>query len=1278
MIVQRLDCVGAAIRLVMNEDEDEDKWCYNTTTINKTAADPSVSSPSPTISLASSSQLSSPILSESSFHTSFEVSTIPSHQSHPDEFLDIFSGDSDSDNDSHIHASSSYRSISRSRTFDSRNFADLKNDSRTINNDDDNDNNIEQEEDDDDDDDVDFYSIQLSSSSWSNSRRSSMSGSGIFPRHYGSTTGSTCTLATGIISTTNISTSSSNVLASNSTSALNFISTSVTPLPAVVARTGSLPRRIGNSLTFARSLFRPASAVVVSEEDEELFSLKSTLPRSNSDTLTVPETSQPGSKSPESHPHPHPHSSASSASSTTRRSSVSSSNNTSPLSSSISTFSSVDAPLTVTKYHNHAATTTTTNTHGGAVSSLALQKKPQRQKSSSSFTSSIFTGVTSLQQISADGTPDTDASSFHTANGSLSDVANVHEIPGSSGGGGGGGNGLRAGISVVMGTMAVTGGVVGLVPTATQQPLDKNTAIATKTKTSPSESPLAQAPTKCNNNKPSSSSSSSSSNPTPNSTSTSSTRVYRAPPSPSPSPEPSILHSNESESSSPILESLGSDLLSDDFAATSLILPPSPPISKGKADLSKTPQVTVTATSPPQSFTLITGSTQTENVSLSEDPKLPAVSVSVADTLAVADSIQTSNVVKRRHNANTRSISSLGSFEIADFGDYKTNKKSSSGSDGITLSPLTATSPTPLRRRQDRPSHRLSFSGISLLSPAESPLLAFDQTSQASSRNSVHTKRSNMNKVEHRLMASRSMYNLATPNVADITPVTDLSGYYATANAPATSSSTSSTSSNSNNTASSAVRHIRAFSKSFLHKYSSSDSKVRALEEHSIPYSTIPEGSVPPSTQPPSSTITETNHMVGLGLDLSSKLGQPLRQTYAHSRDVSAPLPGRMSLDGSHHHSHTASASSHIIYSSSMSILPVTSPSTSLVASEMTQQSQQLQQQHLLSDTREDSFKKTLKSPISRLFKRRAASTPESKTLNKQISMSGLLQQQPRPATSSFSSCGNDPSRNGSLMRKPVHKNSLPTIPLSSVRGDISVNWEQDPLLEQYFDSESLADNAKAPFIPPKRGNRQRDIDEHRRRIQQEAEREKEEREKNRKAWFQQKTEQTTSNEELEKDRAEKLLSEKRKLEDDVRGLRKEIEGLKRAIQKEIQQEEEAERKRKQNGFKRFAETLIIPEPFDSRPSTASSGSVYSSSVKSLSSKSNAKTTNDPEPRPESSSLSVIRREALERTLTEKLSVFEITQKKSHEVGILLSRAYKKRRDVGSSGAEFWIHSVSA
>lgn len=226
------------------------------------------------------------------------------------------------------------------------------------------------------------------------------------------------------------------------------------------------------------------------------------------------------------------------------------------------------------------------------------------------------------------------------------------------------------------------------------------------------------------------------------------------------------------------------------------------------------------------------------------------------------------------------------------------------------------------------------------------------------------------------------------------------------------------------------------------------------------------------------------------------------------------------------------------------------------------------------------------------------------------------------------------------------------------MRGDISVNWEQDPLLEQYFDSESLADNAKAPFIPPKRGNRQRDIDEHRRRIQQEAEREKEEREKTAKLGSNKNRTDYKQRGAGER-QSRKASFRKRKLEDDVRGLRKEIEGLKRAIQKEIQQEEEAERKRKQNGFKRFAETLIIPEPFDSRPSTASSGSVYSSSVKSLSSKSNAKTTNDPEPRPESSSLSVIRREALERTLTEKLSVFEITQKKSHEVGILLSRAYK-------------------
>lgn len=1249
MIIQRLDNVGAAIRLVMNEDDE----------VNRRKV-----------------ELSSRITSVSSSESSLK--SLPSAQqenSTDDYLLDVFDGDSDDNDDN-----GSYKRSSRSRKMLS--YQDYEN----------------REEEDDDD----FYSIRMSMCGWNNNDTSisrSSSSTGVSSLYNGATANNSIIFSSPSMTPyyTHSSNSTGNIGSTTRESSLK--------------RTGTMPR---NSKVFGRSLVRTTSSITmqtVSDAELSSFSfINHTIPiipaasRSSqrpSSTMTAMAVTTPELIS---------SSSSASSSSSTGKFSNNSSANSSPLSSTISTFNSVDPSLIVSDYaktpqYQISALTNVAGLHGmpGLSAHCHSTESVVDAGGFSVSRQSTMYATSTAGSVSMDN----DCSSFHTASESMTeDFSDSSSLPASPPRQAESGGVLSSSLETASVPLPLTAVDLPHAPFSNAQMRLSAAPSAKRNSHMPSLATLVADHPSCNSGVPS-----------PRNT---------PPPASLPLPWnlhlPSFLHKRSSSSTSSTLsEHLSSDKT---YHVSSLILPPSP-------DSTHLDAKNVAARSPLSSL-LTTTSRASAAFADADISSYIFPPPSTGDRLAPVPDTETAPAAgashtptttrRRRAHANTRSVSSIASFPYSshssvDPSEYKYTHSPSGSNDYSMKTPTlsnftigTLSSPSTTRRRSDRkPHNRHSLSGLSALSssPGSSPLeLQTDQfpspTPRSAFRNSIRRNSISMSlDLQGSSLASRSLYNLqtATPTVTDLTS-SNKSNHTIQPTTPITS-------------ASAAVRHLKAISKSILHKYSggsmpSGSSRDKGLEA-SVPYSTIAEsGDLPTTVKPPPSSRStrDLNVLLGLGLNLDSRPGTSGTQVSTDGSVYSAYPSTRMSLDQppSNYHNNT----NHIIYSSSASV--IRSPTNSVFPTATTTNTGDIVLPLASSSTmKEDSIRRAFKSPITKFFKRRTTASSENaqqpaqpeargqKHLSKHASMSALVQHRQSGSGSSA-----DQSRKPSQIRKPVHKNSLPSIPLSSVRGeDINVNWEEDPLLEQYFPAPEEDDTTKTkPSIPGKRGDRRRGIEEHRRRLVKQEEDEKAEKQRTRQQWIKQKT--SGKPDDADKDRADKLYVEKRELESQVRDLKKEIAGLQKAIEKEMQLEEDEERRRKQNGFKRSTDLSLqhSPTPSNSSESNLSSTSSSTSSGTGITSMSGASNSthslfrlakasktlfpqqlsggSDSRARSSSVSLSHIRRQALEHTLTEKLADFELAQKKSHEVGILLSRAYKRRRNTGSSGAEFWIHSISA
>lgn len=321
--------------------------------------------------------------------------------------------------------------------------------------------------------------------------------------------------------------------------------------------------------------------------------------------------------------------------------------------------------------------------------------------------------------------------------------------------------------------------------------------------------------------------------------------------------------------------------------------------------------------------------------------------------------------------------------------------------------------------------------------------------------------------------------------------------------------------------------------------------------------------------------------------------------------------------------------------------------------------------------------------------RQRLASAFHKRNTETSVSLSNIQVHQQNQSVGDLASVSNQYKK--PVNRKPVRKNSLPTIHLSTGA------WEQDPLLEEYFkvDHSSSAnetieegdehnDELDVQF-PNSKGHLRKSSGKLN--LQQELQR---------KASISgMKSEKESTPEELD-DRAAQLHSRRKELDGQIRELKKEITGLKTIIDKEIAEQEEAMRKKRQeeilskvysevSGTTASGNTAINTTPSSPSPSTDSQVSATSSNSKV--SVSTAATSSDGHistslhqagvSESESKDLALLQRKALEKTLSEKLATLEATERECHNVGVLLSRACKRRRECGAGAAEFWVQSVT-
>lgn len=135
-------------------------------------------------------------------------------------------------------------------------------------------------------------------------------------------------------------------------------------------------------------------------------------------------------------------------------------------------------------------------------------------------------------------------------------------------------------------------------------------------------------------------------------------------------------------------------------------------------------------------------------------------------------------------------------------------------------------------------------------------------------------------------------------------------------------------------------------------------------------------------------------------------------------------------------------------------------------------------------------------------------------------------------------------------------------------------------------------------------------------------------------------------------DHSDKLLMEQRALEAKAKDLKTEINNLRTLIEKGRSSEDEAKRKKKEVNFK---SSIMAHSPSSSSGNNKSNFTDLGSGIKISGSNGHS---------------------ALEETLSHKFAELESVQKKAHEAGVLLSRAWKKRRNDG--GTDFWINNMSS
>lgn len=251
-----------------------------------------------------------------------------------------------------------------------------------------------------------------------------------------------------------------------------------------------------------------------------------------------------------------------------------------------------------------------------------------------------------------------------------------------------------------------------------------------------------------------------------------------------------------------------------------------------------------------------------------------------------------------------------------------------------------------------------------------------------------------------------------------------------------------------------------------------------------------------------------------------------------------------------------------------------------------------------------------------------------------------------------------------SVARKPVRKDSL--LDITTILNSQPSKWEDDPLIEQYFqeaddDKESKTGNSGEDSSLKNGTQRQGSVDKASKDGCNSSRSGSGTLSTFSSALFAGKTIDEGSSSSSRngsnnknryrdteaKDRTDKLMAQRRELEQNIRGLKTEINGLRELIETN----KETSRQKKQGVFKNSISSLDSPTQSTLTPSKSFHGA-HNDNVEQL------------------------QRNALESTLKKKYAELEIVQRKNHEVGVLLSRAWKRRRNEG--GGEFWVHSVSS
>lgn len=654
----------------------------------------------------------------------------------------------------------------------------------------------------------------------------------------------------------------------------------------------------------------------------------------------------------------------------------------------------------------------------------------------------------------------------------------------------------------------------------------------------------------------------------------------------------------------------------------------------------------------------------------------------------------------------------------------------------------------PRRRRAERYLHnRLSLSGISLSSSSSSnPASPFfsgtpivDQS--LPSAPSIPFDSNNKGKPVSDILNSkrRSSVSLSSEPLNQENP----SSFQESDLSPAVASSTS------------AVRHIKAFSKSFLMKHNSTTGTTRSLEQHSVPYSTIPESSVLPSTVPtahknsapstlapdhplvlaatatartlghkssmpvlmeygndgsalsnvtsnpsnynsfrkrsmPSFTASLRDELMGSTSSAFDSPPKPLQSDTHINSNLDSGTPSSapdLNASGTHSHVHTgvpqpgpstfntiprsrsgplsaalgnlhhrASVASFSNLTSMSNFSSLNFPQDALNhASNNTNPSTPNNVSPPAVKPNDSESSNSNKFTIARLFKRRTASattTADEGSFHSTFSKHKFFHRSSGQRSVSVTDIPEESTSTENVLRKgvsrkPVRKNSLldiPTIP--SIHPG---KWEDDPLIEQYFQGDeekehtdtenkpltasTKVSSTATPSVPAKNTSRRLSVEpnsKHYSDIERMI------------AESNSYDEDINLNEPSDQDRADVLQTKTRFLERKVVSLKNDIDGLRTIIEQERMKEEELERKKKEIDFKNIGSSL----------STSHSK--------------------------EGAGLSSIQRQALENTLTKKMQELDYTQRICHEAGVLLSRAYKKRKNGGGAATEFWVQSISS